>query len=344
MNVKAAIRVAMLAVLSWIVLFSCSGKIQDRKEQMERTEQGVVSGKASTFPMVLSNYNIPDGIGAWQRYEVTFEEVPRRVIGNTQGAAEFLIKLGLADRIIGVGALYGEPGADVREQFKRIPVINPGYMNKEQVLGAEPDFVFGRGDLFNNQEFGVGTADDLNALGIRTYLMNSSRNGAGMKELYQDIDEIGILFDVKDAAIAFKQDLMSRVSTLEKRYGSLQGKTYCCMSMGINRQYSIFGGPRMSMPEEIFAKIGLLPVNKDMLMNISNEQLIDLNPDVVLLLIYPSIDGEMLINGLKTEKTLETITAIQGGFVFTLDFAKAAYSFRIVDEAERLAPLIYPGK
>jgi iron complex transport system substrate-binding protein len=344
MNVKVAIRVVTLAVLSLIILLSCSGKTQGRKEQTAGTQQGMASEKASTFPMVLSNYNILDGSGAWQSYEVTFEELPKRIVGNTQGAVEFLIKLGLADRIIGVGALYGEPGADVQEQFKRIPVINPGYMNKEQVLGADPDFVFGRGDLFNNQEFGVGTADDLSTLGIRTYLMHSSQNGAGMKELYQDIDEIGILFDVGDTAAAFKQDLMSRVSSLEKQYGGLQDKTYCCMSMGVNKQYSIFGGPRMSVPEEILSKLGLSPVNTDMLINISNEQLIDLNPDVILLLTYSGIDGKILINSLKAEKTLESVTAIRNGSIFTLDFAKAGYSFRIVDEVERIAPLIHPGK
>jgi iron complex transport system substrate-binding protein len=342
MDAKTVIGAAVLAVLFGIVLLSCSEKTQDQKEQTAGTR--TVQGKVGTFPMVLLNYTIPDGSGTWRSYEVTFEDVPKRVVVNTQGAAEFLIKIGLADRIVGMGALYGEPGADVREQFTRIPVINSGYMNKEQVLGANPDFVFGRGDLFNNQEFGIGAADDLNALGIKTYLMHSSRNGAGMKELYQDIDEIGLLFGEEETAAVFKQDLMSRVSFLVKRYGGLQGKTYCCMSMGVNRQYSIFGGPRMSLPEEILSKIGLSPVNTDMLINISNEQLIDLNPDVILLLTYSGMDEEMLINNLKTEKTLETVNAIGSGSIFTLDFAKTGYSFRIVDEVERIAPLIYPGK
>jgi iron complex transport system substrate-binding protein len=295
------------------------------------------------FPIALENYLIPEQGGAWEPYEVTFEQAPQRIVTNTQAAAEFLIKLGLGDRVVGVGALYGEPGSDVSVKFDAIPVLSQTYLTQEQVLGANPDFVFGRGDLFNETEYGVGSVEKLNRLDIKTYLMHSSRDGSTVDDLYRDIDEMGTLFEVEDAAKAFAEELQSRVQTLEERYKSSSKKTYCILVPNAGGAYSIFAGPRMSIQEQLLATLNLRSVTTELMMTVSNEQLVDLNPDVILILAYAGVDTNAVIEELTAQPALETIGAIRDGAIYPLDFGKATYSFRIVDEVERIAPLVHTG-
>jgi iron complex transport system substrate-binding protein len=334
-----------LALMLVVLLGACTSPSSEPTDEEPGTASttGTTQGVAenSVFPMTLENYLIPEQGGAWQPYGVTFEQPPQRIVANTQAAAEFLIKLGLDERIVGVGALYGQPGPDVSAEFDVIPVLSQAYLTQEQVLGANPDLVFGRGDLFNETEYGVGSVEKLNQLGIRTYLMHSSRDGSTLNDLYRDITETGALFEAEDAAEKFADELQSRVQTLEDRYGGAPEKTYCILVPNVEGTYSIFAGPRMSVQEQMLAMLNLKSVATDVMMTVSNEQLIDLNPDVILILAYTGVDTDVVIEGLRSQQALETIGAIQDNALYPLDFGKATYSFRIVDEIERVAPLIH---
>jgi iron complex transport system substrate-binding protein len=338
---------ALLAFMMALSLVACSSPSKEVTEAKPDDTGGADSTQEVTetpaFPMTLENYAIPEQGGVWEPYEVTFEQAPQRIVANTQAAAEFLVKLGLGDRIVGVGALYGEPGSDVSVEFSAIPVLNQTYLTQEQVLGASPDLVFGRGDLFNETEYGVGSVEKLNQLGIRTYLMHSSRDGSTVDDLYRDIDETGVLFEVEDAAKVFAEELQSRVKTLEEHYKNTSEKTYCILVPNAEGAYSIFAGPRMSVQEQLLATLNLRSVATDVMMTVSNEQLVDLNPDVILILAYTGIDTNTVIEGLTSHPALETVGAIQNGALYPLDFGKATYSFRIVDEVERIAPLVHTG-
>jgi iron complex transport system substrate-binding protein len=344
-----ALLVTALAALLTLALTAC-GKApaddtaQDGAQDAATEGQQVEDQKPSeavAFPLTLDNYAIPAEGGTWQHYEVTFDEAPQRIVANTQAAAEFLIKLGLGDRIVGVGALYGEVEPDVKDEFDKLTVLSQAYLTQEQTLGAEPDLVFGRGDVFNATEYGVGSVENLNRLGIKTYLMHSTRDGATLKDLYRDIDEMSALFGVEDVAQAFKAELETRVKALVASYGGAEEKDYCFLVPTAEGSYSIFAGPRMSMQEELLESIGLVSVASDIMMTVSDEQLVGLDPDVILILAYTGVDSDAARDGLLTRETLQTVRAVEDKAVFALDFSKSTYSFRVIDEMERVAPLIH---
>jgi iron complex transport system substrate-binding protein len=350
----ATVLAAMLAalLLMMLALSGCGGTpAAGDKEPATGQASEQKAPDAELFPLTLDNYAIPKEGGAWQPYKVTFEAEPQRVVANTQAAAELLIKLGLGDKVVGVGALYGEAGVDVKAEFDKIPVLSETYLTKEQVLGADPDLVFGRGDLFTDAELGVGSVDELNGMGVKTYLQHSSRDGATLSDIYKDIEELGELFSVEDAAAAFKSDLQTRVDSLVSTYGTTGAagstaqtaqtdtKTDCFVVPAPDGSYMIFAGPRMAIQEEVLGMVGLTPVSETAA-PVSNEQLIEYDPDVIILLAYTGVDADALIAGISGEAVLQTVGAVETGAIYVGDMSKMTYSFRVIDELERLAPLI----
>ncbi|MCF7752837.1 hypothetical protein KQ941_00160 [Paenibacillus xylanexedens] len=99
-----------------------------------------------------------------------------------------LIKLGLTDKMVGVAALYGSVTPDVADDFAKIPVLSKDYVGKELVVGASPDL--GRGDLFADADWGVGTVDGLNDMNIRTFVQTTNHKGS-LDSLYSDIAQLG---------------------------------------------------------------------------------------------------------------------------------------------------------
>lgn len=86
----------------------------------------------------------------------------------------------------------------------------PNYVGKELVVGASPDLVMRRGDLFADADWGVGTVDGLNDMNIHTFLQTTNHQGT-LDSLYNDIEQLGQIFDVQDNAAKFTESLKARV-------------------------------------------------------------------------------------------------------------------------------------
>lgn len=84
----------------------------------EKTSGADASGAAqTTYPITVSNYTTENG--SWVKKDQTFDKAPERVVANTQGAAELMIRLGLTDKLVGVAALFGSVPDDIADEFKK---------------------------------------------------------------------------------------------------------------------------------------------------------------------------------------------------------------------------------
>lgn len=228
----------LLAVLLLVgILSACSSNTKNENASaataapaantaVEATEAPAAAPSTSTvYPLTIENYTNNGEGTEWTAKSVTFDKAPEKVVANTQGAAELLIKLGLTDKMVGVAALYGAGDPSVQEEFKKIPVISENYASKELVVGASPDLVLGRADLFADADWGVGTVEGLNGLGIQTYLQNTSVKGATLDSLYKDIEQIGQIFDVQENAAAYIGELKQRAQTIKDQAAASNAKT-----------------------------------------------------------------------------------------------------------------------
>ncbi|MFF2481397.1 ABC transporter substrate-binding protein [Paenibacillus sp. NPDC058071] len=304
-----------------------------------KPEETSAAGGKTTYPLTVKNYSLSGEGGSWSDKSQTFDKAPEKVVANTQGAAELLIKLGLTDKMVGVAAVYGGGDPDVAKEFKKIPVISKDYASKELVVGAGPDLVLGRGDLFADADWGVGTVDALNALNIKTFVQSTSIKGATLDSLYNDIAQIGQIFDAQDNAAAYIEELKKRAQAIKDGSAAVGGKTFAYSSDAGEGAIAVYSGNTDTFQAEVLGLLGLKNAFGDLTGEISREQLIATNPDILLLSYYSGApDPEQTIKKFYADPALQSLKAIQNKAIYVIDFNQFwGYSYSIFDGAEKLA-------
>ena len=97
--------------------------------------------------------NSSTGDASWPETTQTFKQAPKKVVANTRPMAELLLHLGLEKSIAGVGAVFGEKDTSVEKEFDKLKDLGNNYITQETALSVNPDFVFGRGGLFEKSEW-----------------------------------------------------------------------------------------------------------------------------------------------------------------------------------------------
>ncbi|WNS43907.1 ABC transporter substrate-binding protein [Paenibacillus sp. MMS20-IR301] len=339
----------LLAVLLLTAILSaCSSNTQNKNaaaatEAPANSAESVAEATAvpstkTIYPLTIENYTNSGEGTEWKAKAQIFDKAPEKVVANTQGAAELLIKLGLTDKMAGVAALYGAGDPDVQGEFKNIPVISENYASKELVVGASPDLVLGRADLFADADWGVGTVEGLNGLGIRTYLQNTSVKGATLDSLYKDIEQLGQIFDVQENAAAYISELKQRAQTLQEGSAASKAKTFAYVSDGGNGAIAIYSGNIDTFAGDVLGLLGLTNSFGDVTGDISKEQLLATNPDVLLLSVYTGgVAPEETLKAFYADSSLQSLNAVKNKAIYQIDFNQFwGYSYSIFNGAEKL--------
>ncbi|WP_236333426.1 ABC transporter substrate-binding protein [Paenibacillus auburnensis] len=302
-------------------------------------EETAAPSTKTVYPLTIENFTNGGEGTEWKAKSQTFDKAPEKVVANTQGAAELLIKLGLTDKMVGVAALYGAGDPAVQEEFKKIPVISKEYASKELVVGASPDLVLGRSDLYADADWGVGTVEGLNELGIKTFVQNTSVKGATLDSLYKDIEQLGQIFDVQENAAAYIEELKQRAQTLQDNAAASGEKTFAYVSDGGNGAIAIYSGNVDTFAGDVLGLLGLKNSFGTVTGEISKEQLIATNPDVLLLSVYTGgVNPEETLKAFYADPSLQSLNAIKNKTIYPIDFNQFwGYSYSIFDGAEKLA-------
>lgn len=293
---------------------------------------------STEYPLSLENYTNNGEGTEWQSKTLVFDHAPEKVVANTQGAAELMIKLGLTDRLIGVAALFGAGDPDVAGEFQNIPVISEGYASKELVVGASPDLVMGRADLYADADWGVGTVAGLDELGIQSFVQSTSLKGATLDSLYADIEQLGQIFDVQERASEYNGQLRQRAQDLKDRTGGQQ-RAFAYVFPGDDNITSVYSGNIDTFAGDVLGLLGLDNVFEDVTGEVSKEQLIAADPDVLLISVYTGgPNAEQLMERVYNDESISSLKAIRNKAVYTIDFNQFwGYSYSIFDGAEKLA-------
>ena len=321
---------------------SASSNPENTTQKAETADSQTSQQSGSSYPLTVSNYSINDG--NWTSRQQVFEAAPTRVVANNQSTAELLIRLGLTDTMAGVAALYGETSEDIAEEFLSIPVLADGYVGKEVALGANPDLIIGRADLFADAEWGVGSVDELNSLGIHTYIFNTCKRGATVDSLFQDIEELGKIFSVQDNASAFADSLHSKINHLTETLSEVTPHlTYAYVSYS-DGDLSVYAATSDTFQNDALNIINLDNAFKNAAGEITLEQLVSTNPDVLLISRYAGgPDAEKTIEELYKMPALQSLSAVLNHQIYSIDFSHFwGYSYQILDGVEQLALDMYP--
>ncbi|MGI5154050.1 ABC transporter substrate-binding protein [Microbispora sp. CA-102843] len=147
---------------------------------------------------------------------------PQRAVAMEQNAAEIMLTLGLADRMVGTAYQTDPVLPELEEAYARVPVLAPQYPGREALLAKKPDFVYSmRASAFAPEA--AGSRQDLAKLGVPAYLSSNDCEDralipatAEFEAIFEEIDDVATVFGVRERGQAVVADLRRRLEEAKR--------------------------------------------------------------------------------------------------------------------------------
>lgn len=138
--------------------------------------------------------------------EVTLDHVPDAVVGMHPAQTELLLRLGLADRLVGQAQAAAQAlPDDVASQAADVPVIGDMMPpSREDLLAVQPDFVYSPTTYEFSADQGFASIEQLDEAGAAVYVATGGcedrRMTGEVADLFTDLENLGTIFGVQDEA------------------------------------------------------------------------------------------------------------------------------------------------
>ncbi len=202
---RSRIPLAVSASALALALVGCGSAVADERPQA-RTDAG---------PVVLENCG----------RELTVPSTPKAVVGLHPSQTELLLRLGVADRMVGQAQTTSLAlPDDVAKLATSIPVIGEAAPpSREDLLAVSPDFVYSPTTYEFTAEKGFASIDQLTAAGATAYVATGGcferRMTGTVDDLFVDLKNLGRIFGAEDEAARLtdraQQDLAEVQRTID---------------------------------------------------------------------------------------------------------------------------------
>ncbi len=287
-------------------------------------------GDATGYPVTVDNCGFP----------LTVDAPPQRVLTIKSSTTEMLLALGLGDRIVGAAFLDGPFPEHLADDGADVPVLSDRAPGPEAVLTVEPDLVYA-GWESNFSAESAGERDALADLGIGTYVSPSACRGEDHRPdpltfdlVFDEILEAGAVFGAPEAARALVDDQRAALAAVAPDDGGLTALWY---SSGSDVPYV---GAGIGAPQMIMDAVGLTNIAGDVhdtWTSFSFEQVVQDDPDVLVLVDAAWNTAESKIAFLEADPVTARLTAVRAGRYLTVPFAATEAGVRNVDAVRDLA-------
>lgn len=239
--------------------------------------------------------------------EVVISKRPEKVLTLGPNCTELFIALGLGDRIIGNSLDNHSRGAlpEYQEQYGQVPELNYSSATREAVISSGADFVYGI-----DWEFGDAALDiaELEQYGMTVYVNQAST----LEEIYQEIEDIGRIFGVEEAAASFIAGQKERIEAVSAAcegkeplkvliYDSGNDGVFTCG--GTNFESLLIG---LAGGENIFSDL-----TDRQWTTVSYEEVLAREPEVIVIHDYDSPSVEEKIAEIKSNPSLAGLACVQ---------------------------------
>lgn len=320
---------ALTTVLAASLLTDCG--TQDRAGDRKPT-----GSAAKGFPVTIDNCGT----------STTYDEPPSRVVTIHQHPAELLLALGLKDRMVGTAFPDSAVLPQYREDFKAIPELAKREPSFENVLEAEPDFVYGgyASAFAKNDGRSRKAFEDA---GISTYLNREycGEDRVSMKDAYDEIRTIGRIFGVRERADRLVDDLTARI---DKTSAAVKGAREVPVFVYDSGDKAAFTAGGKSLGTEIIRLAGGRNVFADLdevFGDASWEQVVERKPEVIAIYDYAGAGSvEQKKKFLLSQAALADVPAIRNKRFVVLPLTATLLGVRPPYAVEDLAHVLHPEK
>lgn len=295
------------------------------------------------YPVTITSYN-QEGL----LYDQTFDACPRRVVCNQPQAIQLLLALGLGDKIVGACRSVGDVNEKYTASFEALNFISDNDSpSKEVVLDQDPDLIIGWGSTFG--ESTLGPVSDWNDRGIHTYIVDNSASGGDnpqprtVERLYNDIENFGKIFGIEDRAQAMIDDMKARAAKIAERVDTLpEEEKVTVLTVQMVYENEFFGRTSTDFTHDLIEKAGGICLDEAFGKQ-SIENLIKLNPDVIVVINRTDSPAQEKIDSLKANPSLASVPAVANDRFVSLDYVDFyGGNYETIDTIEHLAQGFYP--
>lgn len=312
-----------------------TGEVSDDTVETSDTSETV-------YPLTIDTYG-PDG----EKYTQTFTEAPSKVITNNPSSTDLLLELGLGDKIIGILKPDNAPDEKWASAYDNLTVLGDKMtMSKEVIIGAEPDFIFGRTMPFTDES--MGNIKDLNDMNINVYTQLASNFviDQSLDNVIQDVRNIGQIFNVSEKANTYADSLQTRLDTIKAQVSDIdqtEPVKVLFMVTYVDGTFNTFGA-NSALQSEMLKTINAKNVLETGTSSLTSENLVSLNPDVI---VYIKSDRNaktdtIAVESLLNDETIQSVPAIENEKIIEIGYDEIMdYGVRIFDTLETLYEFIY---
>ena len=279
----------------------------------------------------------------------TYDAPPERAVPVDQNVTEFMLALGLADRIAGYARVHFDPSEPVlpeyAEAYGKLNLLAESSPSREILLEADPDFAFA---AFGFDEDSGLTQDGLEADGVRTYLLPDQCEGrtepASFADLYATTRDLGLIFGVPDRAEALISEWTAKIEKVADRVEGKEPVSVFIYDSGEDAPFTAGGiGPANAIIEAA-GGVNLFGNEDKQFLTTSWEEVLGRDPDVVIIMDY--FHGDDGQDNLSKRKSLEAraaqTAAFRDGRVVDMALTGWFLSVRNADTVATLAGVLHP--
>ncbi len=332
---------ALILTLILVLMLSLSACNDSQPSDSDTSDPAVTEPTSEDEGDMTEEEFEPFSVVTFEDNEVTYDHVPERVVSFNLHTTENLLALGLGDKIIGTAYNNAEILPEYKEEWESIPQLAEKYPSFEVLLGAGPDFVYGRSSAFGDK--GVGSVPTFVENGIMPYVSQATyTNGATLQDTYDDFTFLGKLFAVEDRAEEIVNTMKDQIAGVESTLADQDSKLKVFVfDFGTDDAFTC----GQSLESDIISKAGgenVFGHIEKTWVSVSWEEVVEANPDVIVINDYGDTTAEEKITFLKENAALADVQAVKDDRFVVLPLPSVFTGIRNGDAVVYLAEQFYP--
>lgn len=288
---------------------------------------------ATHYPLTLTSCN----------REVTFKQAPQHALSHDINMTQMMLALGLKSRMVGYSGVSGWKAVtpQMSTLLDGLPELAAKYPSVETLLNANVDFLFAGWD-YGMRVGGDLTPQTLAPLGINVYELTEScafvmkRPAASLDDTYNDLRNLGRIFDVQDRANALIAQMQEQVAEVQKDLPQDKPRVFLYDS-GEDRAMT---SGRLGMPQALIDAAGGRNILDDVEASwtrINWETVVERNPQVIVIVDYSEVTAEQKQQFLLNNQALQGVDAIKNQRFIVIPYVQATPGIDNVLAVETLA-------
>jgi iron complex transport system substrate-binding protein len=261
--------------------------------------------------------------------EVTFQQAPKHALSHDINMTQMMLALGLKQRMVGYSGVSGWKAVTPQMQsiLDGLPELAAKYPSVETLLNANVDMFFAGWD-YGMRVGGDLTPATLQPLGINVYELTEScafvmkRPPASLEDTYNDLRNLGKIFDVQDRANAVIGEMQAHVTRIRNGLPADKPSVFLYDS-GEDRAMT---SGRLGMPQALIDAAGGQNILADVdasWTRVNWENVVERNPQVIVIVDYGEVSAEQKIEFLRNNKALQSVDAIKQQRFIVIPYVQA---------------------